>query len=192
MYDSVWEQLHNLKHVNHDFEEVSNDFVYPNSYQEVFDWGNTNEYQESIQMFIALCATFGVLFVVLISCFACCCNYVRASEMDDDRDDENDPNLLGYQRVDNENQRVSDVTKELSKCAKFTRWCISGLILVLMILSFVFAFILNDTIKEVQNTMDESYEPYAICIDDGEAINVTLAEFSSLQFFMSCFVFVCY
>ena len=171
----LWEQLHSLDHIDHAFKPVSSDFVYPDSYKELFDWNNTNPYQESIQMFILLAAACGVGAIILISASAFCCNYVRSTEADEGDDDE--VGLLGYQHVEASQQQVSDATVKLSKFAKFARYGISALVFICIILSFIFIFILDGTIQDVQTTMDDSYGPYEQVIDDATAINVLTEKF---------------
>ena len=62
------------------------------------------------------------------------------------------------------------------KPVKYSRWVVSGIIIVVLVLSVVFAFDVNSALEDVQDTINESYTPYGDFISDATKIQGTLNE----------------
>ena len=132
-------QLHNLPHVDHSFTEVDNQFTFPRNrrFEQLYQW-NTNPYQQSIQMFIILCAVIGGVLILLVFAAAYWWNVYRY-----------------HQRNHNP-----------TKCTKYCRYVITIVLFACMIASFVFIFELNDTIISMESTLDEMHQSFRVLLDD--------------------------
>ena len=105
-----------------------------------------NDYQQSIQTLTAIAAVAGCAAILIVGIVVMCIKRKW------DEDDEHAP------------------------AAKYSRWGISVLILVPLVLAVVYAFALDELIEDVQETMNESYTPFADFITSATAINTTLGE----------------
>lgn len=183
---NMWDDLHSLQHIDHSFEKTSNEFVYPTTYDEIFDWYDTNTYQESIQMFIALSCIFGIFLILLVSCSACCCNcFIGKDNVDDDDDNAfDDAEEFGYQPFDDDDKKIKKLTDRLVLCHKLCRWCCGCLIILACLGSIVFLLFLNSTIQDIQDVMDDSYVYWNDTFQVGWHADTHLHKFSTWKLFL--------
>ena len=128
-----------------------NDFVYPDDASELFGSG-ANDYQQSIQTLMATAAVVGCVSILIVGIAVI---FVQFCKRKGDEDDEE---------------------ATATKVAKYSRWVITVLILVPLVLAVVYAFALDETIQDVQDTMNESYTPFGAFITSANAIQTTLGE----------------
>jgi len=193
---AIWELLHNLTHINHNFKKVSNTFVLPSTFSDLWKW-NTNSYQQSIQMFALLVSIVGiiyfVIFLTLTFCYGCCglCNKCRNCNKKKGEisfDEENQTGLIQanaisrnrVSSIDENSPGASEISKNdkrvLKPCALYTRLFLAIIVILLIGGTLYDGYDLSNTINDIENNWDDSYQPYQSCISDGDSLKDTLQQ----------------
>eukprot|EP01084_Bolivina_argentea_P109753 196128_1 len=191
----AWQYLHNITHIDHTFNNVDNTFVCPANLRTIWKW-NTTPYQQSIQMFALLPIAIGFLVFLISYCVIavrCCskCGKNQQTRLPQRMALLEDNNI---HRIDSDERKQRDISPisnsfnaqeedtsviahhiKLTFSASLSRYVISFIAIVLIILCVFVGYNLDTTIIDVQTNWDDSYKPFDICIDYVHSIEHALS-----------------
>ena len=168
--------LHNLQHIDHSFNPVSNEIIMPSSVDELWRF-NTNKYQESIQMFfiipIIFCIIYSQILLIIIISYCCFGKFKNKFEYGKHKNLLNNKyfhelSLLYEKKLKNKKYII-----KLTLYSKIIRYIFTFLIIIILIISIIYSQSFNKSIINISNKWSNSYNQYETIIINANQINNT-------------------
>eukprot|EP01084_Bolivina_argentea_P052437 96325_1 len=176
---SVYSFLHNMEHLNHSLAPVSNAFILPQSYSDIYNFHTDDQYEQSIQMFfifpLEIAAIYILAYIIIVLIYCCygkplCIAFNLQTYVSKRRNSDDDRVLLRSKKYSNRSLKIS-----LTPCAKWTRITLAIGSFILIASSIYCAILLDETANIIGDNINASYTPYSQNIIYGTECNKSLS-----------------